>query len=299
MRMNVSGVLRSLAAGAVSVAVLWPALGADVFGQAARLRQALTFYAPFDGGVDAAHALGNPTLYNAPSMGRRQEATPGLPPSGETRLAAGEGRFGDALRFTVRRKPAVFFEGGQNMSYQASNWNGTVSFWLSVDPAADLDLGFCDPVQITPRMWNDAAFFVEFEKKADSAPFRLGVYADFPVWNPTKRDFATIPDAERPLVTVDRPPFGHGKWTHVVFTFDHFNTGKSDGVARLYLDGIPAGELSPRQQTFTWDPAKTAVGLGLSYVGLMDEFSVFNRALSADEVKALHALPAGVASLMR
>ena len=44
-----------------------------------------------------------------------------------------------------------------------------------------LEPGFCDPVQITPRAWNDAAFFVEFEKRPESIPFRLGVYADLGV----------------------------------------------------------------------------------------------------------------------
>jgi hypothetical protein len=152
-------------------------------------------------------------------------------------------------------------------------------------------------VQITPRAWNDAAFFVEFEKRPESIPFRLGVYADLLVWNPDKRPFADIPAAERPLVSVDKPPFARGKWTHVVFTFERFNTGGADGVARLYLDGAPSGALSPRRQTFTWDPAETVIALGLNYIGLLDELSIFNRALSDDEIRALHALPKGVASL--
>ena len=130
------------------------------------------------------------------------------------------------------------------MPYAASDWSGTVSFWLRVDPRSELEPGFCDPVQITPRAWNDAAFFVEFEKRPESIPFRLGVYANLDVWNPTKRKFEEIPASERPLVTVTDPPFAGNKWTHVVFTFERFNTGKPDGVARLYLDGEPRGVLA-------------------------------------------------------
>jgi hypothetical protein len=34
--------------------------------------------------------------------------------------------------------------------------------------------------------------------------------------------------------------------------------------------------------------------LGLGYVGWFDELSLFERALSAEEISALHALPRGV-----
>jgi hypothetical protein len=265
----------------------------------AALRKALTFHAPFDGKVDAAHAAGDPALYWVATFKQRQDGKPGLPESGEVQRAAGAGRFGDALRFTAKKSPVVFFKGARNVPYRTNDWNGTVSFWLSTDPEGQLEPGFCDPVQITPRAWNDAAFFVEFEKRPDSIPFRLGVYADTKVWNPQNRRFADIPAEERPLVTVDKPPFARGKWTHVVFTFEHFNTGKPDGVARLYLDGTPQGALSPRQQTFTWEAQDTAIALGLSYVGMLDELSIFDRALSAGEIRALHSLDKGVTSLLR
>jgi len=130
-------------------------------------------------------------------------------------------------------------------------------------------------------------------------PFRLGVYADLDVWNPTKRRIQDIPAAERPLLTVDRPPFAKGKWTHVVFTWESFNTGRPDGVARLYLDGQPHGALTGRQQTFTWDPARSAITLGLNYVGLLDDLALFNRALTGAEVDALYRLERGVAALGR
>ena len=257
----------------------------------------MTFHAPFDGQAQASRAAGDGSLYWATSLKEREAATAGLPPGGQVQLAAGAGRFGDALRFTQRKSPIVFYRAARNLPYNTSAWSGTVSFWLRVDPATELETGFCDPVQITPRAWNDAAFFVEFEKRADAIPFRLGVYADFDVWNPAKRKFEEIPAGERPLVTVHDPPFSAARWTHVVFTFEHFNTRRPDGVAKLYLDGEPRGTLGPRQQTFTWDPERTIVALGLGYVGLLDELSIFSRALDADEIRTLHRLPAAVMGL--
>ena len=103
----------------------------------ASIANASPYHGPASGIVDAAFAAGNGTLLSAPSFARRQEATPGLPATGETKHVKGEGRFGDALRFTTRRKPLVFFEGGANVPYRSTDWSGTVSFWLSVDPAAE------------------------------------------------------------------------------------------------------------------------------------------------------------------
>lgn len=263
------------------------------------LRDALTFHASFDGKADAEYALGDPKLYSAESMKQRQGAKPGVPGSGEVQHARGAGRFGDALKFTVKKSPVVFFKAADNMTYAPANWSGTVSFWLKTDPEGLLEPGFCDPVQITPRAWNDAAFFVEFEKRPGSIPFRLGAYADLDVWNPAKRRFEDIPAAERPLIGVEKPPFARDKWTHVLFTFDRFNTGAADGRARLYLDGAARGTLSPRRQTFTWKPEDAVIALGLSYIGMLDELSIFNRALTEGEIKRVYALEKGVSSLVR
>lgn len=294
---------QTLAGAGISVILVTALVTADMRAGAAvdetALRKTLTFHASFDGQLDAAHAAGDPKLYWAPSMKQRQEAKPGLPEGGSIVAARGTGKFGDALQFTKKASPLVFFRGARNMPFQPSNWTGTVSFWLSVDPETQLEPGFCDPVQITPRAWNDAAFFVEFEKRPEAIPFRLGVYADLQVWNPDKRRFADIPAHERPLVTVQDPPFDQGKWTHVAFTFQNFNTGRPDGVARLYLDGKARGELSPRKQSFTWDPDQNMIWLGLSYIGLLDELSIFDRALSADEIGVLYGLQNGVTSLVR
>jgi hypothetical protein len=265
----------------------------------AALREALTFHAGFDGGTDANYAEGDPRLYSAASAKERQSARAGLPDGDTIRHVAGSGRFGGALRFNARKAPYVFYRGGANMPYERTDWNGTVSFWLNADPEGELAPGFCDPVQITPRAWNDAAFFVEFEKREGSIPFRLGVYADLGVWNPAKRPVAEIPQADRPLITVDKPPFARGRWTHVAFTFEHFNTGRAGGVARLYLDGALQGSLTGRAQTFTWDPPDVAIGLGLNYIGSIDDLAIFKRALTGAEIHTLRQLDGGVLSLHR
>ena len=262
------------------------------------LRKALTFCASFDRSADADFALGDTALWNAPAMNQRDDAAKGLPPGGEIKLEPRAGRFGGALSFGKSTGPMVFYRAEKNFPMSAADWAGTVSFWLSTDPVKDLNDGFCDPIQLTSKQWDDAAIFVEFEKRPAGIPFRLGVYADHAVWNPTRRKFEDIPAAERPLASVEKPPFAAGKWTHVAVVIESFNTDKPNGLATLYLDGKKAGEIARRTQTFTWDPRKADLMLGLNYIGLMDEIALFNRALSPEEIAALYALPAGVKELI-
>ncbi len=164
-------------------------------------------------------------------------------------------------------------------------------------PDKDLKPGYSDPIQVTDKTWNKAALWVDFSKDEVPRHFRYGVFADFEVWNPDGRKYDDIPASERPWVVVANPPFARGKWTHVVMTFSGFNRPGTGGVAWLYLDGKLQGEVKNRRQVFTWQPAKTAIYLGISYIGLMDDLAVFDRALSPREVERLYRLPGGVAGL--
>jgi hypothetical protein len=272
---------------------------APAAGTPGGLRGALSLYASFDHGPTADFARGDRRLYHAPAMNQRSNATVGLPAGSPVQLDPGQGKFGGALRFTKKSDTTVFYQTLKNLPYRPTDWAGTVSFWLRTDPATDLAPGYCDPVQITSKAWNDAAFFVEFEKRKEDIPFRLGVYADLKVWNPRNLKWEAIPAAEKPLHTVAHPPFAGDRWTHVVFTFDRFNTGLQDGTARLYLDGKLEGSIPTRTQTFTWTPENAHVMLGLGYVGRFDELALFDRALTADEVRQLNTLETGVRALLK
>ena len=170
-------------------------------------------------------------------------------------------------------------------------------YGVRLDPDRDLAPGYCDPVQITERAWNDAAFFVDFTKDDSPRHFRLGVFSDLGFWNPSGRKWEEVPATERPLAIVERPPFGSDRWTHVAFTFEAINSDAREAVARFYLDGKPAGEIKGRRQVFTWDPAKARILLGLAYVGLFDDLAVFDRSLTAEEIQTILRLDQGIRSL--
>jgi hypothetical protein len=260
------------------------------------LKSAITFHASFDQSENADFARGDRQFYSAAGM--KKAGVAGLAKNGAvTRVP--NGKFGSALRFNQKSDEAVFFAADRNVAYNTANFSGTVSFWLSLTPDEDLAPGYTDPLQITSKQWDDAAFFIEFTKDDKPRQLRLGAYADTKVWNPTGRNWNDIPFAEKPLIKVEHPPFQRTEWTHVVFTFSNYNTGSADAQTSLYVNGERVGALSPRQQTFTWKIADARIFLGLSYIGLFDELTLFDRALIADEVKQLHQLPAGVRSLLR
>ncbi len=259
------------------------------------LPEALLFHAGFDGGSDADFAVGDANLYTAVS---KDEVLAGLHRE-DVAIAKGQGRHGDALRFSKKRGPMLFYNAARNMGFSEKNWSGTVSLWLSLNPDEELEPGYCDPIQITDKSALDASIFVEFSKDHTPRRFRLAVCPEFKEWNPKDREWESISLEERPLVEVQNPPFEHGKWTHVAVTFENFNSGKNNARAQLYLNGELQGTVENRNQHYIWDESKARIKLGLAYIGLFDELAIFNRALSHDEVQTLYKLDGGVKSLGR
>lgn len=263
------------------------------------LQKSLTLHASFDNGINADFAKGDGRLFTCFRPGNQSEAKPGLNAEGKTQLVSEGGIAGGALKFTARDAKWIFFPGAKNVDFAKKNWSGTVSVWLRLDPEEDLDPGFTDPIQITPRKWNDAAFFVDFNKDGDPRDFRLGAFADLAVWNAKNENVNDIPEDKRPLVKVEAPPFGREKWTHVVFTWERFNSGKKDGLASFYLDGKLRGEIKDWNQTFSWsDSEEVRLFLGINYIGLLDELSCFNRALSKQEVNQLYGLKSKISTVI-
>ena len=264
-------------------------------GPAATLGEALMFHAGFDDGWDAGFALGERRLYSAESYEKQEEATPGLA-TFDVEIVEDAGHFQHALKFNKKNTQAIFYRAENNVAYSESGWTGTISFWLSLDPAQDLEPGFCDPIQITDAAYNDACIWVDFTRD-NPRQFRLGVFGDLAVWNPENIPPDKNPSFTNRLVAVDQPPFARGQWTHVVIT--HEGLGGGQGAARLYLNGALQGAATGIAEPFTWDVAKAAIRLGVNYVGLYDELAIFNRPLTQEEIQALYTLTDGVGSLRR
>lgn len=251
------------------------------------LRQALTFYASFNDGFDADLAVGDPILYTAPEWSRRASDSKRVDESDNLRLEPVQGVVGDALYINNADQPVYFFRGEENITYETGNWEGAVSFWLRLSPDEDLAEGYSDPLLLTDSAWDDGALYVDFTYNVPRS-FRFAFFSERDIWNPEGRDWEEIPVDDRPMIEIENHPFKREEWVHITFTFRNFNSGEANGEAIGYLNGEYAGKLEGIEQTIQWIPGLSAIWLGYNYNGYMDELAIFNRALSADEVRFIY-----------
>ncbi|MGH7617014.1 MAG: LamG-like jellyroll fold domain-containing protein [Gemmatimonadaceae bacterium] len=261
------------------------------------LRAALSFFASFDHGFHADYAHGDRLMYSAASYRDLDEAMADVE-SPDIVIAKGQGRYGDALQFRKKNTQAVFYRAAVNVGYRPRNLSGTVSFWLSLSPDADLEPGYADPLQITDKAYNNDAIWVDFTRDDKPRHFRLGVFGDSAAWNPRNLSTEQDPFFNQRTVVVTEPPFARGQWTHVAIVFSRLGAD-SGGTAKLYLNGKLAGSADGIRESFTWEPALATIRLGVNYVGLFDELSTFTRPLSDAEVDALYRLDGGVGTLLK
>ena len=282
----------------VILCFVWFAVSVSSSAQDKRvLTDSLLFHASFDGTTDANFSGAEGSIYTGDTVARKQVQKGNHCP--EVTIANGSGRYGDCLRFKSKSEQVLFYKASPNKFHPKPDWSGTVSFWMKLDPDKDLAPGYCDPIQITDKAWNNAAFFVDFDQVLPR-DFRLGVFSDYKKWNPTDIKWEEFPIDQRPMVTVKKPPFSRDRWTHVVFTFDNINAaGSKTSTAQLYLDGKLQGFIK-QPLHFDWSSptpennSPAVIMLGIYYTGDFDDLAIFNRALNADEVSQLNELPNGL-----
>jgi hypothetical protein len=248
------------------------------------LRSNLTLHASFDTQLDGDVARGDRRIYHAPDYKQQALSKAG---AGDLDVALEKGSGvagGGALRFRSKNTHALFFRGERHVTPA----NGTISFWLRLDPQQDLAPGFCDPIQITDKAYNDSAIWVDFTKDEVPRHFRLGVFGSLKAWNPENREPDRNPDFLKRLIVVQKPPFSRERWTHVAVTWK--DLGASGGSASLFLNGKLVSSSTGIRESFEWDPSKLAIRLGVNYAGLMDEVAVFDRSLSDGEVASLYSV---------
>ena len=259
---------------------------------AAPLKQALTFHASFDKGLDADFSRGDKAC-----LVRGKQGTVPAALNEELKLVPDGGRFGGGLHFTKKGTTQPRFKDAGVLNYNATNWNASVSVWLRLDPDKDLAPGYCDPVQIVGDDTKKGFIFLEWSKDESPRHFRYAIRPLEQIWNPNKLDWAKMTAAQRPAVNLERAPFSRAAWTHAVFTLENVNDKAKKPVGRLYLNAKLMGTIENWDLTLGWNPDAVALVLGASYVGHLDDLAVFNRALTDAEVKQLFELKTGAREL--
>lgn len=260
------------------------------------LKDDLTFFASFDGGFDADYAKGDKNIYTTTS--RRTQAMDSAKMgmhNADHELLKDQGKFGDAFRFGSRTSTDIFFRAKDNIAYDPQNWSGTISFWLSLDPATDLEPGYTDPIQVTDTRWNDASIWVDFTQE-NPRDFRLGVIGDMASWTKDTVDAPVDTVLGRRRVAVKNPPFSKTEWTHIAITYQ--SLGGKQSTHSLFLNGKKMGTVSDISEPFTWELDNANIYLGLGFIGSMDEVAIFNRPLTDEEIVSLYQLEEGIQSIL-
>ncbi|MDA1017187.1 MAG: hypothetical protein O3A00_22360 [Planctomycetota bacterium] len=251
----------------------------------ADLKNNISLYASFDASPNADIARGDGQVSLQAEVARHD-------PTG--------GRFGGALVFSARdygwAEDECTFASRDNFPYQQhAAFDGTVSLWLKGDPDVDLSPEYpVDPFHVS-RHAADASYYVDLTRPNDwryGSPrkLRFGFYNDSPAQDMFQ---------EGRLIVIGDLNWNDGAWHHIVATWENSNSGELDGRAAVYIDGRLRGWMDGYKHHFAWDADQVTIGLGQRYVGAIDEFLILDRALTAEQVAALHALEQPLARIVK
>jgi len=254
------------------------------------IRKAVTFYASFDETVKG--DVGGGDLHAGTRFPHPTEKGQFLFEKGidanVLKVAKGKGIAGGAFEATdvLPKNGRIFFRVKGNLAYKKDGWSGSASLWCNTDPNRLIKAKFCDPLQITENNYDNGALWFDFN---DAKPRDLR-FGAFTALSPGKKAIAET-DSKAPMIRMPRMGWKAGEWHHVVLTFQNLDTGKPDAVTALYIDGKRIGEVKNQAIAMGWDVEKAYVYLSLGYVGLLDEFALFDRALKPEDVALLHEKP--------
>lgn len=253
----------------------------------------LTFLATFDESFDADFANGSSKTMTASDVGR-SKLSEAMSVPGVTRDKVG--KYGKALSFSQKTKSVYCFAAEKNFPYSENSFDSTISFWMKTD-LKTLPPGFIDPLQITDKKWNDAAIFIDFSDKSPR-DFRMGVFSNLKFWNPENNNYDKMPASERPLIDAGNVKFSPDRWTHVVLVFKSLNSLDKQSRCQFYIDGKKIGQLD-RNQKLTWNVKKAVIMLGIYFVGEMDDFAIFDSALSEPQIEEIFKSPKSLKHLIK
>jgi hypothetical protein len=269
---------------------------ADRAATAGELIKSARFYASFDESTTADFGQGDLQLwtrYGQPARGNTTEKL-GVDEQ-RVRIARGRGVHRGALELAevLPNDGFVFFRAAGKLAPREDGWGGAVSLWLKGD-LAHLKTDYCDPVMVVQNRYNNGSVWSDF---APGKPrdLRLGLFPTLP----EGRAAAEVPESQQPVVRAKAPDFQAGVWHHLVLTWDHFDTGRTDGRASLYLDGRQIAAIQDRPADMHWQLDRVRIFLGAAFVGLVDEVATFDHALSQADVALLHSTPNLLATLKK
>jgi formylglycine-generating enzyme required for sulfatase activity len=254
----------------------------------AAIRKAVTLYASFDEWPEADFGGGDTRLWtrsNDPKSKGKFIHAKGF--DAEVFKINKKGLHNGCLeaKDVLENNGRIYFPMKDNIAFKKDGWSGAVSMWVNGDPNK-LKTKFCDPIQITEKGAGNGGIWFDFN---DAKPRDLR-HGAFPAVEEGKKGIGED-DPNAPMVWVKRVAFKNNEWRHVVLSWKNFDTGKKDAVSQLWIDGKLIGEIKDREIAMKWDVKKGGIYVSISWLGMIDEMAIFNRALTEEEIKDLHKTP--------
>ena len=181
-----------------------------------------------------------------------------------------------------------------NFPYAPDGFSGTVSLWLRCDPDADLDPGVpVDPFHISRRA-ADGSFYLDLTRPNDD---RYGSprHLRFGIYNDSEENSRFVGGQ---LIVVGELGWGHDEWHHVVATWRNANSGRADGGAELWIDGVRRGWMEGYEHRVTWDVESLTIGLGQRFAGHVDDLLILDAPLEGQHVRDLSSLSVAIADIL-
>jgi hypothetical protein len=110
-----------------------------------------------------------------------------------------------------------------------------------------------------------------------------GYYTGFRILDWQNQALAEINFGDSGPIWILGSSFGQGAWCHLVLTYDH-------AKIRLYQNGVLVREVA-ETRNINWHPAASNLTIGLAqwyFKGVIDKITVFNYALSPQEIAQLY-----------
>jgi len=212
--------------------------------------------------------------------------TGGHPP-GLVALWSGEGDGSDSAGGNTATLTDMTFAGGK--VGQAFSFNGvSSSIRIPASPALDIGAGdgFTIMAWIKPSDVNGIHPLIQW---SDESPVVLAIGAR-PFENGLLQGCATLASGGRFVIT-HPGVLGSGIFQHIAFTYD-----KAGGSGTWYLNGVVvarrqlSGQVAGTKGDLWFSRIVRSPGnwtTDRAYAGLMDEIAIYNRALSAEEIKSI------------
>lgn len=254
---------------------------------------ALSFESNFADTTDA-NLFGYPDeggwIYTAESVERKTRLMQSR--RADVTIAEGQGIRGDCLRFGQKSSDVLFYLMNPSLRRPTKNWSGAVTFWIKPD-FQKIGARASYPLQFFDGDWNRGGFFVRLPGTKTNA-IEVGVVSA----DTTAAQRLLTPEEVSPkhhtVISINDAPIASDRWTFLTITFENANpSGEGSSLTKLYIDGELRWQ-TRRLLKINWmDPdtagpkPDAAAFLGIDYIGDMDEFRVYDRAISKEQILAI------------